>query len=160
LHPSSSSSPSTTFRVVQPEQSIAYNNGGCVVSTLITINEPGQFDTQCAVLCHFAKAQGTAPDGSSTQPLTLVAMSGGVAWVSLLGGSTVTTPITPCVLGSASPAGGQTLNTPQDIMNAVSSLIAAGAQNQNNCPANIGEGLGNFVVQTAQAFINCLGAEG
>lgn len=160
LDPSGGTSSQTVFRVVQPEQSIAYNNGGCVVSTLITINESGQFDTQCAVLCHFAKVQGTAPDGSPTQPLTLVAMSGGVAWVSLLGGSTVTTPITPCVLGSANPADqAQTLSTPQDILNAAYSLIAAGAQNQNNCPPSIGEGLGNFVVQTAQAFINCLGAE-
>lgn len=160
LEPPSGNSPTTVFRVVQPEQSIAYNNGGCVVSTLITINEGGQFDTQCAVLCHFAKVQGTAPNGSSTQPLTLVAMSGGVAWVSLLGGSTVMTPITPCVLGSANPADqAQTLSTPQDILTAVNSLIAAGAQNQNNCPPNIGEGLGNFVVDTAKAFINCLGAE-
>lgn len=160
LDPSGGTSVPTVFRVVQPEQSIAYNNGGCVVSTLITINEPGQFDTQCAVLCHFAKVQGTAPDGSPTQPLTLVAMSGGVAWVSLLGGNTVTTPITPCELGGANPAdGAQALSTPQDILNAVYSLIATGAQDQNNCPPNIGEGLGNFVVQTAQAFINCLGAD-
>lgn len=160
LNPSSGSSSPTVFRVVQPEQSIAYNNGGCVVSTLITINEGGQFDTQCAVLCHFAKVQGTAPDGSSTQPLTLVAMSGGVAWVSLLGGSTVTTPISPCVLGSPNPADqAQTLNAPQDILNAVYSMIATGAQNQNNCPPNIGEGLGNFAVQTAQAIINCLSPE-
>lgn len=157
LNPSSGASTQVVFRVVQPEQSIAYNNGGCVVSTLITINEPGQFDAQCAVLCHFAKVQGTAPDGSSTQPLTLVAMSGGVSWVSFLGGSTVTTPITPCILGSPNPADSiQTLNTPQDILNAASSMIATGAQNQNNCPASVGEGLGNFVVQTAQAFITCL----
>lgn len=157
LNPTTGDSSKVVFRVVQPEQSMAYNNGGCVVSTLVTINEPNQFDVQCAVLCHFAKVQGTAPDGSSTQPLTLVAMSGGVAWVSLLGGSTVTTPITPCVLGSPSPADqAQTLNTPQDILNAAYSMIAAGAQHQHNCPPNIGEGLGNFVVQTAQAFVNCL----
>jgi hypothetical protein len=45
------------------------------------------------------------------------------------------------------------------ILNAVYSMIATGAQNQNNCPPNIGEGLGNFAVQTAQAFINCLSPE-
>ena len=147
------------FRVVQPEQSTAYNNGGCVVSTLITINEAGQFDTQCAVLCQFAKVQGTSPEGGSTQPLTLVGMSGGVAWVSLLGGGTVNTPITPCILGNPNPVdSAQTLNTPQDIINAVNSMISTGAQNQNNCPSNIGEGLGNFVAQTAQAFVNSLGA--
>ena len=160
LNPSSGSASMTLFRVVQPEQSIAYNNGGCVVSTLITINEGGQFDTQCAVLCHFAKVQGTAPDGSPTQPLTLVAMSGGVAWVSLLGGGTVTTPISPCVLGSPNPADqAQTLSSPQDILEAVNSMIATGAQNQNNCPAYIGEGLGHFAVDTAKAIIKCLSPE-
>ncbi|HET9225334.1 MAG TPA: hypothetical protein VFR31_01590, partial [Thermoanaerobaculia bacterium] len=160
LNPSSGTSSPVVFRVVQPEQSIAYNNGGCVVSTLITINEAGQFDTQCAVLCHFAKVQGTAPDGSSTEPLTLVGMAGGVSWVSLLGGSTVNTAIAPCILGNPNPSDqAQTLSTPQDILNAVNSMIAAGAQNQNNCPAYVGEGLGNFVVQTAQSFISCLGAE-
>ena len=38
-------------------------------------------------------------------------------------------------------------------------MIATGAQDQNNCPSYVGEGLGNFVVQTAKAIINCLGAE-
>ena len=159
LNPTSGTSSPVVFRVVQPEQSTAYNNGGCVVSTLITINESGKFDAQCAVLCHFAKVQGTAPDGSSTQPLTLVAMFGGISWVSLLGGGTVNTPITPCILGNPNPANeSQTLNTPQDILIAVNSMIATGAQNQNNCPPSVGEGLGNFVVQTAQAIISCLGA--
>jgi hypothetical protein len=159
LNPSSGTSTSVVFRVVQPEQSIARNNGGCVVSTLITINEAGKFDAQCALLCHFAKVQGTAPDGSSTQPLTLVGATGGVAWVSVLGGGTVNTQITPCILGNPDPVDNtQTLNTPQDILNAVYALIAAGAQNQTNCPVNIGEGLGNFVVQTIKAFVTSLGA--
>ena len=152
---------SVEFRVVQPEQSIAHNNGGCVVSTLITINETAQFDAQCALLCHFAKVQGTTPSGESTQPLSLVAVSGGIAWVSVLGDGTVTTSITPCILGSSNPANtSQTLNTTQDIMNAVYSLISAGAQGQSNCPTDVGEGLGNFAVQSVQAFINSLGAVG
>jgi hypothetical protein len=159
LNPSSGTSTSVVFRVVQPEQSIARNNGGCVVSTLITINEAGKFDAQCALLCHFAKVQGTAPDGSSTQPLTLVGVSGGVAWVSVLDGGTVNTSITPCILGNPNPVDStQTLNTPEDIVNAVNSIIATGAQNQTNCPSNIGEGLGNFVIQTIQAFNESLEA--
>lgn len=147
-----------TFRVLQPEQSMAHNNGGCIVSTLITINETLQLDAQCALLMQFAQVAAVNPQGQAVQLLTLVGISGAVAWTSVVNDAVITA-IKPCLLGNTNPIDSvQTLNSTQDLLDALIMQISNGAQQQNNCALNIGIGLANFASQVVIATQNSLAA--
>ncbi|HEU4562344.1 MAG TPA: hypothetical protein VFS20_31225 [Longimicrobium sp.] len=149
-----------TFRVWGPEQSIAHNSGGCVVSSKIDIVENNGLDAHCAFLCFFALAQGSDGSDGTVSQLTLVAAAGGVEWISLLGDSDdVDTAIGPCILGGSDPTNSsRTLGSTSDILNAVAAQIRTGAQNQSNCDEDVGYGLANFVVDAMRSFITTLGA--
>lgn len=69
------------------------------------------------------------------------------------------TSINPCVLGNPNPLNSmETFSIPQDILSIVNLMIDQGAHSQDNCPTNIGKELGDFVIQTIQAFVESLGA--
>jgi hypothetical protein len=149
-----------SFRVWGPEQSIAHNSGGCVVSSKIDIVENDGLDAHCAFLCFFALAQGTDGSGRTVSQMTLVGAAGGVEWISIRGDSDdVDTAIGPCILGGTDPtSSSRTLGSTDDILNAVAAQIRSGAQSQKNCPENVGYGLASFVVDAMRSFITTLGA--
>jgi hypothetical protein len=153
-------STAVTFRLWEPEQSVSHNSGGCLISSKVDIVENNGLDSHCAFLCFFALAQGTNASGAQVSKLTLAGAAGAVEWLSLVAGDKpIDSSIQPCILGSPDPTStSHTLGSTDDIVNAVGAQIRAGAQNQANCPVNVGEGLANFVMAAMRSMISTLGA--